>query len=213
MPSAYQENDDYFRDAYEMGEYWWAKTPCVQIERFLQQTPEITAGAAFLDLGCGEGANVRMAARHGLYAVGIDRESLAVEHAAAFAHQEGLERTTQFLVSDGLALPFIPESFEVVLDHGCLHHLRKSDWDTYRRNVATVLKPRGYYMLEVFSMNHKGYGAVPTARWHIKDGAYRRFFTRKNIEDLWGDQFDILYLEEKRGDVAADWHALMRRNY
>ncbi len=102
---------------------------------------------------------------------------------------------------------------QVVLDHGMFHHLRKSDSEQYQTNIDAVLKPRGYYILEVFSTGHRGYGTIPRSHWHIKAGAYRRFFTRDDIEGLWGEAFDILALEEKRGEVAGDWHALMRRKY
>lgn len=211
MPRAYQENHRYFHQAYETGRYPWSRTPCVQVGQFLEQILKDARAHSFLDLGCGEGANVRMAAQAGLYAVGLDREWQEVERATIFAHQEGLTAKAQFLVSDGLALPFAPGSFDIVLDHGCLYHLRKSDWGTYQANVDSVLRPRGFYILEVFSTEHHGYGHVPRSGWHIKAGAYRRFFTREDIESFWRDAFDILRLEKKRGEVAGDWHALMRR--
>lgn len=93
------------------------------------------------------------------------------------------------------------------------HHLRKSDWGLYRSNIDEILRPRGHYILEVFSTEHRGYGDIPQSRWHIKAGAYRRFFTQEDIESYWGDMFDILALEEKRGEVAGDWHVLMQKKY
>lgn len=63
MPNAYQENGQYFRQAYQSGEYHWAKTPCAIVGAYLDIIrTEIPSAGTFLDIGCGEGANVRLAA-------------------------------------------------------------------------------------------------------------------------------------------------------
>lgn len=214
MPTVYQENHDYFHTAYESKKYPWSSGQCIVVEKFLE---EIDAGKrgnvnSLLDLGCGEGANVRMAARKGFYAVGLDREPLAVEAAGKLALKEGLERKTNFLVSDSLTLPFESNSFDIVLDHGCFHHLRKGDWQTYRKNLERILKPGGHFILEVFSKEHKGYGKIPERGWHFKQGAYRRFFDQKDIQTFLGNKFEILNIEEKKGEIAGDWHVLTRKN-
>ncbi len=113
MPRAYQENHRYFRSAYENGSYPWSKTPCIQVEKFLARILKEISADSLLDLGCGEGANVRMAARLGLYAVGLDREPLAVERATSLAYEEGLDEAARFIVSDGLALPVASSSFDI----------------------------------------------------------------------------------------------------
>lgn len=152
-----------------------------------------------------------MAAKKGLYAVGLDREPLAIQAAWQFAFDEGLRERTRFLVSDALVLPFPPHSFDIVLDHGCFHHLKKSDWKGYLKNIDTILKEEGYLIMEVFSREHKGYGMVPSRGWHIKQGAYRRFFSREEIQNFLGNKFEILTIQEKKKEIAGDLHILARK--
>lgn len=210
MGTAYQENGQYFKAAYKSKEYHWAKSSCAVVEQYLDFIlhKEGLQGA-FLDIGCGEGANVRMAAQKGMFAVGLDREPLAVQSAQYLACQEGLNSSTHFLHTDALVLPFMPQAFAVILDHGCFHHLRKRDWRTYKKNIDFVLRPYSWYILEVFSTEHRGYGEIPASHWHIKAGAYRRFFTKQDIEQCWGTMFTVVDIQEKRGSIAGDWHALM----
>ena len=54
---------------------------------------------------------------------------------------------------------------------------------------------------------------MPSAQWHIKAGAYRRFFTQEDIEQCWGSMFDIVDIQEKRGQIAGDWHVLLRKEW
>lgn len=129
MPGAYQENYHYFHEAYKSKNYPWSSTSCVQVEKFLEQILQDSRTDSLLDLGCGEGANVRMAGRVGLRAVGLDREAQAIERAVDLAFQAGLSETVQYLVSDGLALPFASSSFDIILDHGMFHHLKKAIGD------------------------------------------------------------------------------------
>lgn len=213
MPNAYKENLRYFQQAYQTKEYPWSRKSCVLVERYLEKILSQSDSNLMIDLGCGEGANVIMAAQKGLYVIGIDREPLAVQAAKKNSQEISLDGKAEFLVSDVLVLPFASRVFDIILDHGCLHHLRKSDWKRYQGNIEAILKPRGYYMLEVFSTNHRGYGRVPLQGWHIKEGAYRRFFTKEDIMTFWGDRFQILDIQEKEGEVAGDWHVLMKRNY
>ena len=168
---------------------------------------------SILDIGCGEGANVRMAARKDLYAVGLDREPFAIQSAKAGAFDENLDSDTSFLVSDALRLPFSDHSFDIVLDHGCFHHLEKSHQEQYMENITSILKPRGYFILEVFSRKHKGYGVMPQSGWHIKGGVYRRFFSQEDIQELLRVEFEVLSFQEKQGDIAGDWHVLARMKY
>lgn len=214
MPTAYQENRRYFHAAYESKKYPWSNVYCLVVEKFLEDILNCGGGvSSILDLGCGEGANVRMAAQKGLYAVGLDREPLAIQTAEQLAFNEGLGERIKFLVSDALALPFPAHSFDIVLDHGCFHHLKKSDQKTYLKNIDTILKQRGYFIMEVFSREHKGYGTVPRRGWHIKQGAYRRFFSQEEIQNFLGGKFEILTIQEKRGETAGDWHILARKKY
>ena len=75
-----------------------------------------------LDVGTGCGARHFKAADPALRVVGID----PVEGLARIARREGLA-PEEALVGSGYHLPFADESFDVVIELGCLHHVRRPE--------------------------------------------------------------------------------------
>ena len=211
MRNAYEENRRYFRRAYETGVHGWqASEPSPYVTRNLAELARGTTGRRLLDIGCGEGRHCLAAARLGFEPTGVDYEPLAIQRAQASAREADLAQRIQFAVADVFALPFARASFDVVLDYGCLHHQKKSDWSPYRAAVLAVLNARGYFLLSVFSTAFRVFGEQKHP-WHLSHGAYRRFFTADDLDRLFGAHFEFLALEEERDDVSGFWHALMRR--
>jgi len=211
MRSAYEENRRYFRQAYETGCHGWqANEPSPYVAQNLTVVASSIAGRRLLDLGCGEGRHCLLAARMRFLPTGVDYEPVAVRRAQANARQAGFADRVRWLVGDVFALPFAPSSFDVVLDYGCLHHQRKSDWPRYLAAVLTTLVPRGYFVLSAFSTAFRTYGPQERS-WHLAHGAYRRFFTAEDLRGLLNRDFELLSLEEERDGARGFWHALTRR--
>jgi SAM-dependent methyltransferase len=210
MRTAEDENRRYFRQAYQTGVHGWDAEPSPYVAEHLGIVGEEVGRGRVLDLGCGEGRHCVVAARMGFRAVGMDYEPLAVKRAVENVRHAGCDASVRFAVGDALALPFRSGSFDVVLDYGCLHHQRKSDWPAYLAGVKAVLVPRGWLVLSVFSTRFAVFGAQKR-RWHIAHGAYRRFFTREDIEGLFARDSDFLRLTEEREGPRGFWHALMRQ--
>lgn len=210
MFSASEANRQYFRDAYGTGEHGWAvHEPSPYAVDFLHQLISVTPNGAMLDVGCGEGRHSIAAARTGFRVVGIDYEPLALRRARSFAKAHGIKGIT-FRVADVLDMSFGDACFDVVLDYGCLHHQRKTDWPRYQAGILRVLKPRGYYVLSVFSPRFRFFRGA-TRNWHIAYGAYRRCFTREDIRNLFATDFTVIRMVEEKGDSGGFWHALMQR--
>jgi len=210
MLRAEEANRQYFHEAYRTGVHGWnAQEPSPYALAFLKRVRKQVPGGTLLDMGCGEGRHCFAARRLGFKATGIDYEALAVKRARDFArarHVTGVK----FLRADVFSLPFPPSSFDVVLDYGCLHHQKKSDWVAYRTNVLRVSRPLGYYILSVFSPRFRFF--LGTRRpWHIAYGAYRRCFTPAEISGLFGRCFEILAIKEECGVIGGFWHVLMQR--
>jgi SAM-dependent methyltransferase len=93
-----------------------------------------------LDVGCGTGEHVLMAAATGLDATGIDIAPTAIRLARKKAAERGL--TATFVVGDALAMSF-GDGFTTVLDCGCFHTFDDGDRERFVASLATVVRPGG----------------------------------------------------------------------
>lgn len=210
MLSAHEVNRRYFRNAYRTGRHGWeVERPAPQAVAFLNRLRRGFAGGRLLDVGCGEGRHSLAAARLGFRVTGIDYEPLALKRARRFAKQTRVAGVT-YRQADALRLPFPAASFDIVLDYGCFHHQRKADWPPYLAGIRRVLKPRGYYLLSVFSPQFRLFRGSRRS-WHVAFGAYRRRFTQREIRRIFGRSFDVMDIVAERGQGGGFWHALMRR--
>ncbi|MBN1811719.1 MAG: class I SAM-dependent methyltransferase [Anaerolineae bacterium] len=107
----------------------------------------IPAGRA-LDLGCGTGTNCIYLARHGWQAVGVDFSTLAIWRGRCKARRAGIDCT--FYRADVTDLSFLEETFDFVLDIGCLHGVPVEGWQRYAAQVSRLVRPEGLYMLYAF---------------------------------------------------------------
>jgi len=207
VPSAAETNRRYFREAYATGRHGWGvEEPDSLVLRQLRELAALVPGGTLLDVGCGEGRHALAAAALGFRVTGVDYEPGALRRARRFAREKGA-RGVVFRRADVFALPFAAATFDVVLDYGCLHHQRKRDWPAYRAAVRRVLKPGGCYVLCVFSPRFPMFRGG-ARHWHIARGAYRRCFTRGDIEGLFARDFALESIEEDR--KRGFWHVLMR---
>jgi SAM-dependent methyltransferase len=115
----------------------------------------------------------------------------------------------RFREADVFRLPLSESSFDVIVDYGCLHHQRKGDWPAYMASILRVLKAGGFYVLSVFSPRFRFFRGS-RRRWHIAYGAYRRCFTRREIVELFREDFEVMEITEERGKEGGFWHVLMR---
>lgn len=98
-----------------------------------------------LDLGCGAGDDAVLLARQGIDATGVDLSEMALDRARQLALQHGVH--VEWLLADVLDLPLEDGSMDLVLDHGCLHHVAASDQPRYAAEVARVLRPGGLLLI------------------------------------------------------------------
>lgn len=120
---------------------------------------EVRAGETLLDVGCGTGANLALAAA-GIRRLGVD------------IHIE--ELTRGMLQGDATSLPLRPESVDVVLALDVLEHV---DDDAMLAEVARVLRRGGRLI-----------ATVPAVRalWSVRDEAagHRRRYDRSTLRAL-----------------------------
>ena len=152
--------------------------------------PHLPRDGAVLDVGCGNGAFLRIARELGLSARGIDVSKAAVEHcrAASLDAEAG----------DFPAHDFGGERFAAVTFWDVLEHL--PDPRTFVRRASQVLLPNGVLVAKV--PGHKAVSALVGAWIPRLAGAVLQFphhlqlFTRQSLETLVRPEFEILDLIE-----------------
>jgi len=131
----------------------YATTPPWDIGRpqpaFAALAAEGRLGARVLDVGCGTGEHVLMAAQAGCDAVGIDISTSAVRQAEAKARGRGTR--ARFELGDARALASPGEPFDTVLDCGLFHVFDDEDRPPFVESLHRVLRPGGDYFMLCFS--------------------------------------------------------------
>ncbi len=107
-----------------------------------------------LDVGCGTGEHVLLAASLGHSAVGVDLASNAIETARAKASDRGLE--ARFFVADALRLSELGEEFDTVLDCGLFHVFDDDYRAQFVNSLASILPAGGRYHMLCFSDRQPG---------------------------------------------------------
>ena len=206
----YRAQRAYFERAYATGEHGWpTEGVSPMVARFLRTFR--SRDRRVLDIGCGEGRHTRAFAGAGALAVGVDLEPKALARAREAADR-GSGRGPGFVQADVFALPFAPSTFDVVLDYGCLHHVRRRDTQRYLEQVVPLLKPEGSFLLSCFSTKFKHHaGERRTRDWLVHRGHYDRFFRRTDFDAIFGREFDILDATEDRDGLYVFHNVLMRK--
>ena len=107
-----------------------------------------------LDVGCGTGEHVMLAASRGAEAMGVDVAELAIERARAKAEQRGIIAT--FEVGDVLHLDRLGRQFDVITDSGVFHVFDDEERPVYVKSLRSALRPGGMYYLMCFSDRQPG---------------------------------------------------------
>lgn len=102
-----------------------------------------------LEIGCGFGNGIQLIRDHfgaeHVTAVDLDPEMIAAAKARWQESPHGLKQL-DFTVADATSLPFADSQFDVVFNFAVFHHI--PDWQAAIAEVARVLKPNGYFVVE-----------------------------------------------------------------
>ena len=136
----------------------YAGTPPWDIGRpqpaFLELTQAGVLSGRLLDVGCGTGEHVLMAAGLGLEATGIDSAPTAIAIAKRKAGERGL--SARFLVGNAFDLASLGEQFDTVLDSGLFHVFDDGDRARFVDSLRAVIPPGGRYHMLCFSDRQPG---------------------------------------------------------
>ena len=130
--------------------------------------PEEVQGKLVLDVGCGMGRFAEVATRWGARVIGVDLSAAAEVAAVNLAARDFVA-----FQADAFALPFAPESFDIIYSVGVLHHT--PDCEAAVKSLAKYLKPGGILAVWLYS----GYN-----KWYRFSDFWRRYTSRMKPERL-----------------------------
>jgi SAM-dependent methyltransferase len=133
-----------------------------------------------LDVGCGTGEHVLMAAEAGFDATGIDIAPTAIRLAEAKARERAV--TARFFVGDACQLDTLGETFETVLDCGLFHVFDDQDRMRFVASLASAVDIGGRYAMLCFSEEEPaGWGPRRVTQAEIRD-AFKEGWSVERIE-------------------------------
>lgn len=202
----YEEQKQFFEKCYNYKRYGWSTNKISpDIKNFLLKAKQSAKRNLFLDIGCGEGKYTILAQQIGFDAFGIDYIKKAIET----AQNKAKNLKCNFINNDFFEYNF-KTKFDVILDSGFLHHIKKTDWPLYIKKVLSLARPEGNYILSCFSekdLTHKR-----TKRHLIHYDHYDYFFSREDIGKLFSKNFRILKInEESYPSGKCFYNCLMQR--
>lgn len=211
LMSIYKTQAQFFSEMYDLDETPWPeKKPTPAITRFFKEKirKEIKSGKS-LDIGCGEGRHTLFFSQNNFFSVGIDYTLKALKKAP-----RGKKHNLCYINTDIFNLPFKKNSFDIILDSGCFHHVRKSDQQKYLNFLDHLLTKNGFYILTCFSYKFRHANEKKRNRdWLVHKGHYDRFFTKKTLYSIFRPQFNILQIEEEFTKSNAFYHVLCKKRH
>lgn len=169
-------------------------------------------GKRLLEIGCGNGADGVMFAKHGAEYTGVDLTQTAVD--ATAEHFRLLGMPGSFRVENAEELSFADETFDVVYSLGVLHHTPHPE--RAFREVHRVLKPSGRAIIMLYhksSVNYylriMGYmrlrvmlfALLRAHRW----GADRTRLRRISMKDVRGNQAAQVWQGHYKNFLERGW--------
>ncbi len=145
----------------------------------------LPAGARVLDLGCGDGRNAIPLAESGFDVTAVDISEAGIAKINTLTRGRGL--CIQAVVAD-MGSYRIQDRYDLIVAHGCLHLLERTQWKRIVKNMQEHTLPGGYNAVTVFTES------VPASHDMV-------------------DFFVGLFHEEELFTVYSHWDLMLRKSY
>jgi SAM-dependent methyltransferase len=152
----------------------------------------LTPGRA-LELGCGPARNARYLAELGYQVDAVDYSAAAIDWARERLADSGV--SVNLLCCSIFDAELGDESYDLVYDSGCLHHLAPHRRKDYLELVLRVLKPGGSFGLVCFRPEGGG-GLTDREVYENRGLAGGLGYSRERLLALCGDRLDVVHLRQ-----------------
>jgi len=153
--------------------------------------PDLPAGAAVLEVGCGNGKTLAALLRRSSRVAAVDISP----HAVALARRHPGTAAISPAVADARHLPFCERTFDAVFLVHIIGHLPKAGRRAVIAEVRRVLRPGGTAFFRAFSVEDmragKGDETEPQT-FRRGDGIITHYFTEDETEDLFAPLVPVL---------------------
>ena len=201
-----------WNERYSDEESYRGQEPLPGVSYFFENYSNEFPNQKVLDLGCGNGRNLRYIAKEGLDAYGMDISDTALKQLKNDFENEGLE--THLAQGSFYAIPFQQDSFGSLI---CINVLQHNDWAGAERSFAEmsrVMHEGGYALVTVRSVQHDiperstilddtGVTFIPSEG--SKEGIKIHHYSQEEIERLAKENnFAVLEMKERVGEKQTD---------
>ena len=190
----YENQHEFYRQAYERGNTQWTGdgTPSSELVRTARKIKPKLKLKRVLDLGSGEGRHSIFLSREGFRVIGLEFQEEALQRATG-KRSRGL----LYIRGDIFRIPLKPRSFDVLVDFGIFHHLRRKDTAIYLDLLSSMLVQGGYLILSCFSRKFKHANGKLHKRGFMKHkNHYDRFSTKTELRKVFEKRFQVLKINE-----------------
>lgn len=129
-----------------------------KVEHILDKL-HLEPGMTLLDIGCGWGFLLKHAAKkYGVKGTGITLSEAQYRKATEDIKKEGLEDLLSVQIMDYRQLEESGLQFDRIVSVGMIEHVGRANYKLFLKNVNTVLKPKGLFLLHYISAleEHEG---------------------------------------------------------
>ena len=168
-----------------------------------------------LDVGCGNGRNSVFLAQQGFKVDGIDFSASSIDWANQMAEKKDV--SVNFIDASFFDYDLELDSYDLIYDAGCLHHIKPHRRNQYLSKVSSLLKDDGHFGLTCFNLK----GGANISDYDV----YREYsmrgglgFSSEKLESVLNGYFQISEIREMKEIIDGSmfgkeflWTAIMKK--
>lgn len=169
-----------------------------------------------LELGCGAGRNAVYMAKQGCTVDAVDISREAIDWGEERAKKNGV--SVNFMLQNIFDINMEPESYDLIYDCGCFHHILPHRRISFLQLLEHSLKPGGYFGLVCFALGGMGADMTDWDVYRERSQKGGLGYTEEKIKAIFQD-FELIELRRMKPQAQPAllfgedflWTALFRK--